>query len=125
GEGEQPLLDHRPAAATMIGAPDATDAAPAADVALPGTVTRVPVGPVRLMLRLGTFTNPGPASVQARQVPGLDAYVVTHPSGRSTSYAVLAGPYPTARAAEAALDEALRAGVPDARIIARSDADQF
>lgn len=111
--------------ATVIGRPAAADAAPAADVVLPGTVTRVPVGPVRLMLQLGTFTNPGPAGVQARHVPALDAYVVSRLSGRSTTYAVLAGPYPTARAAEAALDEALRAGVPDARIIARSDADQF
>ena len=113
------------AGTTVIGRPAAADAAPAADVVLPGTVTRVPVGPVRLMLRLGTFTNPGPAGVQAQHVPALSAYVVSHPSGRSTTYAVLAGPYPTARAAEAALDEALRAGVPDARIIARSDADQF
>lgn len=112
--------------ATVIGShASAADTAPAADVVLPATVTQAPVGPVRLMLRLGTFTNPGPAAMQSRQVPALGAFVVTHPSGRSTTYAVLAGPYPTARAAEAALDEALRAGVPDARIIARSDADQF
>lgn len=108
----------RPAAAAPTAA--ARPAAPTAPALLPRlapTVMQGPVEPVTLMLHLGDFSNARPAAIQAAQVPG--AFVTPTRTGRSVSYQVDAGPYRDAAEAEAALDRAMRAGVTDARIVAR------
>ncbi len=107
----------RPAAVAHAAAPPSAPAAPALLPRLAATVTQVPVEPVTLMLHLGDFSNARPAAIQAAQVPG--AFVTPTRTGRSVSYQVDAGPYRDAAEAETALDLALRAGVTDARIVAR------
>ncbi len=80
---------------------------------LPETVRRVAVGPVRLMLLAGSFTNPAYARQLQAKLAALGAQ-----AGREGDRAVVrAGPYPNAAAADAALDQAGRAGVSDSRIV--------
>jgi rare lipoprotein A len=111
------IVRPRPAAAAPPAARPAAPFAPAPLPRLAPTVMQGPVEPVTLTLHLGDFSNARPAAIQAAQVPG--AFVTPTRNGRGVSYQVDAGPYRDAAEAEAALDRALRAGVTDARIVAR------
>ncbi len=102
-----------PSSAHMLGAGPEGDAAAGPLAPLPPTIVQGPARPGRLMLLLGTFTNPGPARLQASRAAGLGAYL----ESGGTRYQVVAGPYATTQQADAALDQALGSGVTDARII--------
>jgi rare lipoprotein A len=111
------IVRPRPTAALPTAVRPAAPTAPALLPRLAPTVTQGPVEPVTLMLHLGDFSNARPAAIQAAQVPG--AFVTPTRTGRSVSYQVDAGPCRDATEAEGALDRAIRAGVTDARIVAR------
>lgn len=83
---------------------------------LPETVQRVAPAPGRLMIEAGVF---GQAVYAERVAAKLGARVEQVREGRSNRYTVLSGPYPAVAAADAALDQAMRAGVSDARIVVR------
>ena len=72
--------------------------------------------PGSLYLQCGVFGRFTYANQMAAKLSGLGADVVRSRDGRQTSYAVRAGPFATVAQADAALDQALRAGVIDARI---------
>ncbi len=108
--------DARPGAARRIGpAPD--DAAPAAAPPIPDSVTQAPVEGGSLWLRTDTFGRQDYARRQAALLSGLGPEVQRLREGRTERFAVRAGPFPDARAADAALRRALDAGVTDARIV--------
>ncbi len=84
---------------------------------LPETVLRVPVAPTELLIRAGTFGRMEYARQVAAQLSGIGAHVAHEREGRSDRYSVVAGPFQGVVAADMALDQALRAGVSDARIV--------
>jgi rare lipoprotein A len=102
--------------ARIIGgaAPDATG--PTVPDRLPERITITYTNPGVLMLRCGSFGRFTYANSVAARLSGLGADVVRSREGRQTSYAVQAGPFASIAEADAALDQALRAGVVDARI---------
>jgi len=83
---------------------------------LPERIIQTSVGASLLMLKCGSFGRFTYANQVAARLSGLGADVVTSRDGRQTTYAVQAGPFATIAQADAALAEALRAGVIDARI---------
>ena len=103
-------------AATTIGAAAVERAgSPVAD-RLPERVIATYADPGTLYLGCGTFGRFTYANQVAARLSGLGADVLRSRDGRQTIYAVRAGPFATVAQADAALDEALRAGVVDARI---------
>jgi len=103
--------------ATTIGAAAAaTDEAVVPD-RLPEEVRDVGVEYGELWLRTDSFDRADYARRLAARLSGLRPEVVHTRQGRSDSYAVQAGPFADVAAADAALDQALRAGVADARIV--------
>ena len=97
---------------------DAEDrATPAVALRLPETVSQETPRPGRLMVRLGTFEEYQYASIQRARVAGLRPNIVQFREGRTRRYRVESGPFPSVAQAEAAQDQALAAGVPDARIV--------
>ncbi len=103
-------------AVTTIGAPAAEPSAQPVPDRLPERVTATYASPGTLYLRCGVFGRFTYAHQVAAKLYGLAADVVRSRDGRQTSYAVRAGPFATVAQADAALDQALRAGVVDARI---------
>ena len=96
---------------------DAPEAAgPAVPDRLPERVTSTIANPGTLTLHCGSFGRFTYANQVAARLSGLGADVVRSRDGRQTTYAVRAGPFATIAQADAALDQALRAGVVDARI---------
>ena len=83
---------------------------------LPERVTATYANPGQLLLHCGSFGRFTYAHQVAARLGGLGADVVRSREGRQTSYAVLAGPFATVAQADAALAQALAAGVVDARI---------
>ncbi len=69
------------------------------------------------MLRASEFGRVDYANRVAAQLGGLHASVERVQDGRSTRYRVRAGPFPTVAAADAALDQARRAGVIDSQLV--------
>lgn len=90
---------------------------PATALRLPETVTQETPRPGRLMVRLGTFEEYQYASIQRARVAGLWPNIVQFHEGRTRRYRVESGPFLSVAQAEAAQDQALAAGVPDARIV--------
>ena len=86
---------------------------------LPEQVTRVPVGAPRLAITAGSFGQARYAQQVAARLSAIGARVERQRDGGATRYAVLAGPFANAAAADSALDQALRAGVSDAEIVAQ------
>ncbi|HTW28643.1 MAG TPA: septal ring lytic transglycosylase RlpA family protein [Acetobacteraceae bacterium] len=107
-----------PQAPLPSGAPVAAPALP--PLRLPATVTQTTPDPGQLWLQGDTFGRADYAERQRAQLAGLPVQVERLREGRSTSYRVRAGPFPTVTDADAALDQARRAGVTDARIIVES-----
>lgn len=84
---------------------------------LPETVTRGPAQPGTLSIRAGSFGQASYANQVVARLQGLGARVEPQREGRTARYEVRIGPYPDIQAADAALDQARRAGVTDARIV--------
>jgi rare lipoprotein A len=84
---------------------------------LPEEVQRVFTSPVQMMIQAGTFGRMSYARDVQDKLNGLGSQVQRVREGRSEAYRVVAGPFPTVAAADAALDQARRAGVSDARIV--------
>lgn len=89
---------------------------PAPDV-LPSGVMQGAPAPGQLWLRAGEFGQPGPARVVQGRLGGLGAVIERVGRGRAETYRLRAGPYATVAEADAALDQAARAGVTDAVIV--------
>ncbi len=104
-------------------APGATpvSAAPAAGPPvpdrLPDQVTQGAPEPGQLYLRASEFSRVDYALRLRAQLTGLNPQVERVMDGRTATYGVRAGPFPTVAAADAALDQARRAGVIDAHIV--------
>lgn len=108
--GEAPA----PAATTAVAAAPADAAAPPPPP-LPQTVSQMPVADVSLWLDAGTFTGREAAASVAAAIGGA---IEAEGEGRNPTYRVRRGPFTTVPAADAALDQALRAGISGTRIVA-------
>ena len=84
---------------------------------LPETVQQGVAAPGQLMIRAGSFSQMQYAARVEARLARIGARIGRERDGRSERYDVQAGPFPTVAAADAALDQALRAGVSDARIV--------
>lgn len=84
---------------------------------LPETVARGPAQTGVLGIRAGSFGQASYANQVVARLAGLGARAEPQREGRVTRYEVRAGPYADIAAADAALDQARRAGVTDARIV--------
>ena len=105
--------------ARTLGEPGASPAVVAAPPDhLPATAVQVAPEPGGLWLDLGSFSGATYANAGRARLAGLGARVEREGRGQATTYRVRAGPFATARAADAALDQARRAGVSDASITA-------
>ena len=90
----------------------------AAQVAqLPELVTQGVPAPGLLFIRLGTFQNHEYANIQRARVGGLGANIVSTRKGRTQTHRVIIGPLPSVQRADLVLDQVLRSGVTDARIV--------
>jgi rare lipoprotein A len=78
---------------------------------------RVAPSPGMLWVRLGTFSRSEYAERRRAQLAGLAPFIETEREGRETKFRVLVGPLADVATADAALDQAIRAGVSDARIV--------
>lgn len=105
---------------------DAPTAAPApeADVVSPAQPQRLPEqrfqtapAPGTLYIRLGSFSRAEFAERQRARIAQLSPMLETEREGRQTVYKVRIGPLASVASADAALDQAIRAGITDARIV--------
>jgi rare lipoprotein A len=92
-------------------------AAAAPPLRLPETVTQVAPDPGNLYVRLGTFQGYIYANMQRSRVAELGASVISRFENGAQVYRVIIGPFATVQQADATLDQVLRAGVTDARIV--------
>ena len=103
----------------VLGEPGPREAEPALPPdQLPTTVTQVRPQPGGLWIDLGEFHTASYAAQRRARLAGLGARVDRAGHGRSTLHRVRAGPFATVPEADAALDQARRAGVSDAMITA-------
>jgi rare lipoprotein A len=100
------------AAATVAG-----DAGVAVPARLPESVVQGPVGSPSLAIQAGVFGRMEYARQVAARLFGIGARVQRVQAGRTEQYAVVAGPFTSVAVADDALDQAMRAGVTDARIV--------
>ena len=84
---------------------------------LPDRVTQTAPAPGSIVLRASEFGRVDYANRIAAQLTGLNPAIERVREGRSERFRVRAGPFPTAAAADAALDQARRAGVIDAHLV--------
>jgi rare lipoprotein A len=103
-----------PAAAMVVAAEPARVAPP---MRLPETITQTVPHPGRLMVRLDTFEDFQYANVQRARMSGAGAQIVSMFDRRTHLFRVEIGPLPDVAHADAVLDQALAAGIPDARIV--------
>ncbi len=98
--------------------PLAAEARTTVPLRLPETVTQTAPQPGGLFVALGAFSQPRYAQQLAARLAGLGAVASTsYAAPRDRAFRVRVGPLGTVEAADAALDQALRAGVVDARIV--------
>ena len=114
--GVQQSARGRSAAPARVADNTAPTAPAAVPDRLPETVQTVPVRPGPLMIEAGSFGRAEYADRIAARLSGIGARVRRVREGRTERYAVLAGPFPTVAAADAALAQA-RSWGPDARIV--------
>ena len=81
------------------------------------TVAQVPPQPGALWIAAGHFGQAALANIVKAKLYALPAEVDRVPGTRPPEFRVRAGPFPTAAAADAALDRARAAGVTDAKIV--------
>ena len=84
---------------------------------LPDQVTQGPAAPGSIILRADEFGRVDYANREAAQLTGLSPHVERVHQGRSERYRVSAGPFPSVASADAALDQARRAGVIDSQLV--------
>jgi rare lipoprotein A len=70
-----------------------------------------------LFIRLGTFQTYEYANIQRAHVAGLGASIVSTREGRRQTHRVIIGPLASVQQADMVLDQVLRSGVTDARIV--------
>jgi rare lipoprotein A len=104
-------------ALTRAPAAGAEPAETAMPLRLPETVTQGRASPGRLWVRLDSFEEYEYAAVQRARAAGLGAHITQVNEGRTQQFRVEAGPLDDVRQADAILDQALAAGIPDARIV--------
>ena len=105
---------------TVFSAPTQTAAVTATATVpdrLPDQVAQTSPAPGSIVLRASEFQQATYANRVAAQLTGLNPTVERVHDGRSTRYRVRAGPFPTVAAADAALDQARRAGVIDSHLV--------
>ena len=78
---------------------------------------KAPSDPGTLWVRLGTFQGYQYAAMQQATVAGLGAQIANSVEGRVRTYRVTIGPLASVAQADAVLDQVIRAGVTDARIV--------
>jgi rare lipoprotein A len=107
-----------PAAAAPPPEPQQEAAPVAVPIArLPESVTQGTAEPGQLFIRLGTFQTYQYAGIQRSRVAGLGATIVSAHEGRRQIYRVMIGPLASVQQADMVLDQVIRAGVTDARIV--------
>jgi len=84
---------------------------------LPESVTQGIPEPGQLFIRLGTFQTYEYANIQRAKVGGLGATIVSTRDRRRQTHRVIIGPLATVQQADMVLDQVIRAGVTDARIV--------
>ena len=84
---------------------------------MPDQVAQGAPEPGQIWLRASEFGRIDYAQRLSAQLAGLHAVVETVPDGRTQRYRVRAGPFNSVREADAALDQARRSGVVDARLV--------
>jgi rare lipoprotein A len=92
-------------------------AGPVPPLKLPEQVFQVPAQPGQLWIRADEFARRDYAERQRAQLTGLSPQIENLSTGRAQRYLVKAGPFASIAAADAALDQARREGVTDARIV--------
>lgn len=111
-----------PAAAVPPPAPAAVlPAAP--PMRLPETVTQTTPDPASLWVQVGSFLGYRYAAMQRAHLAALHPQIVTGETGGQQEFRVRLGPFATIPEADAALDQVLAAGVPDARIVVETDVE--
>ena len=103
--------------ARVIGGAATERAALLVPARLPERVQSTYADPGTLMIQAGRFGRFTYANAMAARLAGLGADVVRSRQDRETVYAVQAGPFATIAQVDAALAQALRAGVVDAHIV--------
>ncbi len=84
---------------------------------LPDQVIQTAPAPGQIYLRASEFARATYANRQAAMLRGIGARVERQRAGRSEQFRVVAGPFPTVASADAALDQARRAGVSDSHLV--------
>jgi rare lipoprotein A len=84
---------------------------------LPETLSQTAPDPGQLFIRLGTFQGYEYANIQRARMAGLGASIVSKREGRTQTHRVMIGPLSTVQQADMVLDQVLRSGVTDARIV--------
>ena len=98
-------------------AANATEAGPEVPDRLPEVVAQVAPQPGQLWIEAGRFGQAAYANQVRAKLYGMPVDVERTAGARPPSFRVMAGPFPTVAAADAALDQARRAGVTDAQIV--------
>jgi rare lipoprotein A len=107
----------RPLPARTVAAPEQAPT-PVPPMRLPEAVTQTTPHSGRLMVRLDTFDSYQYAVAQRAQMSRAGAQIRSVFEGRHTQrFLVEVGPLPDVAAADAVLDRALAAGIPDAKIV--------
>ncbi len=88
-----------------------------AQVALSGAITTVPADPGELWIVLSPFHNIRYARQERRRVPDLPGDVVAVDAQDGREYRARLGPFGSVSQADAALAQAIQAGIADARIV--------
>ena len=114
-----PLAGAREESGHVLSAAPAVSAtdAPAPVQRLPETVTQGAPRPGRLWVRLDTFQSYEYAAIEQARLAGLSPRIDRIFVGRTESYRVIIGPIGSVAEADAVVDQAVRAGVNDARIV--------
>ena len=109
--------NRRPGLAARTVAQTGEAQAPPVPDRLPDQVLQGPPEPGRIMLRASEFSRADYADRVVAQLAGLNAHVERSAEGRSARFLVQAGPFESVASADAALDQARRAGVIDSRLV--------
>ncbi len=104
----------RAVAASNVATPPAADRL---SERLPETVTQGTPHPGRLWVRLDTFQSYEYAAMQRAKLVGLPLRIEPATGSGGDGFRVMAGPFDSVAQADAALYQAIRGGVPDARIV--------
>ena len=84
---------------------------------LPESVMQGTPDPGELFIRLSTFQTYAYANIQRARVAELGAEIVSTRNGRTQTHRVIIGPLASVQQADMVLDQVLRSGVTDARIV--------